>query len=232
MKKILVGSCITEKCMSRLRSFGYDVCLLPPFKRFEKTVACHADMLMFFDGKNIITHSEYYECNKNVFDGLKAEVLLSTEAVSDKYPYDILFNAVKVDGVLFSKTEYTSKIIKNTSAEFVNVNQGYTACSTCRVNEKAFITSDKGLYKAYTSYGIDTLLIRSGSIALEGYGYGFIGGASLVFDDAVAFFGKAEEHPDFDKINDFIVKHGKKAISLSDEKLYDAGGAFVFENEQ
>ncbi len=228
MKKILVGNTVSEKCENTLKKMGYVIVKLPPFEKLQSCVASHADMLIFFDGNKIITHIDYYSINKKIFDSLGIEIQTTDEAVSNMYPKDILFNAVLTKNkVLFSKTASTSKYISNLAEKKVNVKQGYTACSTCRVTDNAFITTDKGLYDAYTANGIDALPVEKEGIDLPGYDCGFIGGASAVLDDFVCFFGDIKEHTDYIKINSFIEKHGKKAVSLSDEKLTDVGGAVV-----
>ena len=51
------------------------------------------------------------------------------------------------------------------------------------------------------------LLISSGDIKLEGYDYGFIGGASgKISDNTVVFFGNAEMHPYYSSIRELCLK--------------------------
>lgn len=75
--------------------------------------------------------------------------------------------------------------------------------------------------------GIDVLKIDSGSIRLDGYDYGFIGGACTMIDDGtVAFFGDIKTHPNFRKIERFCIIHNVKIINLAENKpLTDVGGA-------
>ncbi len=228
-KKILVGKTITPSCKNALEKMGYDVVLLPPFSKMQKGVSTHADMLLFYDGKKIITSNEYWRENKNLFDFLDVETITTNEPMEKEYPNDILFNAVLTsDKILFSKNAYTSFYIKSIAKKQVNVNQGYTACSTCRVSDKAFITTDVGLHKAYIDNGIGSILISNEGIDLPGYSScGFIGGATVVLDEYVCFFGKIENHPEYTKIKSFVEANNKKVHSLSQEKLTDIGGAVV-----
>ena len=228
MKKILVGEGISDKCEKSLTEMGYEVIKLPKFDRLQDGVASHADMLMFLYDGVLYTHEEDDKKNRWVFDSAEIKVKTTDESVSKEYPRDILFNAVLTDKkILFSRKDSTSLYITALAARSVNVKQGYTACSTCRVDGNNFITTDAGLYKAYSENGINCLLVDKGDILLPGYDCGFIGGCSVVLEDSVCFFGNIEEHRDFDLIKKFIENNGKKIIKLSDEKLTDIGGAFV-----
>lgn len=228
MNTVLVGNTLSEKCRTVLENMGYSVILLPPFAKLGEGVNTHADMLLFYDGQKLILHKDYYNENKALFNALNVELLLSDEAIGNKYPDDVRFNAVLTnDGVLFAKTGAVSQHIESMAKKTVWVKQGYTACSTCRVADKGFITSDAGLYKAYTDNGIDALKVSTNNISIPGFNCGFIGGASLVVSDSVCFFGDIGGHPDYNAIVDFASKYGKKVHSLSDEKLTDIGGGVV-----
>lgn len=70
------------------------------------------------------------------------------------------------------------------------------------------------------------LLISSGDIKLEGYDYGFIGGASgKISDNTVVFFGNAEMHPCYSSIRELCLKNkiGIK-ILCKNMPLTDVGG--------
>ena len=228
MRKILVGNNISEKCISGLRDRGFEVVLLPPFSMLDGPVSTHADMLTFYFGGRLLTHGAYYTENKELFDGLGVCVELIPESVGSTYPDDILLNAVLTEeGILFSKTSAISEAVKSLATAFVGVKQGYTACSTCRVTDKAFLTTDSGLCRQYTENGIRSIAVTKEGIDLPGYDCGFIGGSSFVTEEAVCFFGRVEDHPDYENIKAFVEGEGKKIISLSNEKLTDIGGAVV-----
>ncbi|MBR5322755.1 MAG: hypothetical protein IKU48_04350 [Clostridia bacterium] len=228
MSQILVGKGISEKCKIELVKMGYEVIKLPEYDKLQNGISSHADMLIFFHSGVIYTFEEYYRKNIRIFDLVGVEVKTTDEFVSKEYPRDILFNAVLTDKkILFSKSGYTSETITQLAEKVVGVRQGYTACSTCRVDGNNFITTDKGLYKAYTANSINCLLVGKEDILLPGYDCGFIGGSSVVLADSVCFFGNIEEHRDFGEIKRFIEYTGKRVISLSDEKLTDIGGAVV-----
>ena len=224
---ILVSGNIPDACVKTLSSLGFGVKKLPPFSRLAAPVSSHFDMLIFPLGDKLLTHRAYYEENGSFFDGLGLPFVLSDEPFSGVYPRDILFNALDCgNGTLLSNTEYTSSFLKNAYPSLVGVKQGYTRCSCAQVG-KGFITADKGIAKALERLGVPSLLITPGSVALPGYGYGFIGGASLRLDGhTTAFFGDISTHPDADKIFAFAKDLGVTLVNLSDSFLTDVGGGW------
>ncbi len=70
---------------------------------------------------------------------------------------------------------------------------------------------------------IDFLLVRKGYVALDGFEYGFLGGASGCIDDTVYFNGDLSAHPDYEKIRRFIEAHGLRVKFFADEPLTDIG---------
>ncbi len=114
---------------------------------------------------------------------------------------------------------------KEKGSEILHTNQGYTACSTAVISSNALITADESIYRLCINSGIDVLKISCGSIELEGYPYGFIGGCcGLISGDTLAFSGNIRMHPDYDNIRAFARQYGKELLSLSDKPLYDIGG--------
>jgi hypothetical protein len=81
-----------------------------------------------------------------------------------------------------------------------------------------------GDYSLYNCSKLEKIELPEGVIELDGYGYGFIGGACAMFDNTLYFCGNIELHPDFEAIRDFCEAHGVALCSLSDGKLYDVGG--------
>ena len=226
LKKVIVDTRISKKCESALISLGHTVIKLPPDPVLPPPVASHPDMLLFLYRDKLITHKDYYSIAKNELERIGKEIILTDEPIGNKYPNDILFNALHLGEHLIGKMEFVSDKIKALPLKQLNINQGYAKCSSCIVSESALITSDPSVEAAAKKLGVDVLVISHGHIALAGYDTGFIGGASGVCDDLVTFCGNIDLHPDAEAIKIFCESHGKKAISLSDEPLYDLGTLF------
>lgn len=149
-----------------------------------------------------------------------------------KYPYNVLLNCLYFNDKLYGKlTAVDDSVIaycKQNGIETVNVNQGYTRCSTLVISEKAAITADKSIEKALKNDGAEVLLISPGNIVLEGFDYGFIGGAGFADNRTVYFFGDITKHPDFVKISAFTEKYNSKIeILCQKQPLTDIGGAVL-----
>jgi hypothetical protein len=112
----------------------------------------------------------------------------------------------------------------------VPVKQGYTKCSTCVVGENAIITADASIANAALANSVETLLIRSGHIALPGFDYGFIGGAAGLIDNSLlAVCGKLASHPDSGAIRAFCTARCVNIVELADRPLIDIGGIVTLE---
>ncbi len=233
MKYTIIDKRMPNECKNALNKRGFKTLELPPFSALSESVSSHPDMLIFL-GDKIFCHIDYYKATKDVLDIISdvsgMEIFFSSENINEKYPSDILFNAVKLGNYIFGRTDSMSELIKNYADQnkttLVNVKQGYTKCSVCKVSEGAIITADEGIAKAAEKHGIDVLKISQGHIGLDGCNYGFIGGASGNDGANTYFCGNIDLHPDGEAIKSFCKAHGRPAVSLGANQLYDVGTIF------
>ena len=224
---------ITEDISSSLKKYADDILLLPPHPKLAPPVASHPDMLLWIYKSTVVTFESYLDIASDVFDKLKRaghEIRICDCEPSANYPLDVALNcAVLGDNIICNK-KYVCNTIKNIALEndieLIHSRQGYAKCATVTVSANALITADPSVFKATVSQGADALKIREGSVLLDGYDHGFIGGASGIINDSVVFCGDLELHPDHEKIVDFCESHGKKVVSLSSSPLYDYGTIF------
>lgn len=145
------------------------------------------------------------------------------------YPADVLCNAFVWNKFLFGNLPVLDGRLRRASKQLgyreIFVRQGYAACSVALVNEKAAITSDRGIAKALRQFGADVLEIQPGHIELPGYSAGFIGGCcGKLSPGLMAFSGSLESHPDGLRIKSFLTDRGIKTVELSSDRLLDIGG--------
>lgn len=150
----------------------------------------------------------------------------------ETYPENILLNCLFLNNTLYGRLDSTDNSVldycRNNNIKLVNVNQGYTRCSTLAINNNAVITADKSIEKALKNNGAEVLLINPGYIKLEGFDYGFIGGASFCDNNKVFFFGNMEQHPEYSKIKKFIFTHNSDIeVLCKDITITDIGGAVI-----
>lgn len=152
------------------------------------------------------------------------------EEIADEYPQNVLLNAVYMNNRLYCKADSVAKVVKkyceSNNIEIINVNQGYTKCSTA-VLGNCFITADKGIFDAMSRNGEEGLLIDSGDIELDGVDYGFIGGCTFYENNTAYFTGDITQHKSFKIIKEFLSDRNIKIKCLSNRKLYDIGGFIV-----
>ncbi len=227
--KALVSSDMSLKCRKGLEGLGVTPIPIPSFKKLARPIESHPDILLFGlkDG-SILTGREYYENNRPFFDSHRINIILDEKTPQGEYPQDVLFDALAIGSRLYGKERFVSEKLLSRYDAFIPVKQGYARCSVALLSESCAVTADKGLYKALTKSGLDVLLISSGNIALEGYSFGFIGGAGgRIKDDTYVFFGDLLSHPDGERIRSFASEHKINAVSLSDEPLSDHGGLLI-----
>ena len=180
-------------------------------------------------GKLLLSRPYYLE-NEAVLSQYRAYFELTDDRLGANYPDDVRLNAFSANGILFSGKTVSASLAAQYK-KVITVKQGYAHCAACRIGQ-GIVTADPSLYRALSSEGIDTLLIRSGHIALSPYDTGFIGGASLTLSETLtAFFGNIEAHPDYDNIHALADRQGAKLLSLSSEPLLDYGGGYLIHDE-
>ena len=172
----------------------------------------------------VSSHPDIYMCSMGpgnpVFFGCP-------EKIGKKYPNNIIYNAACTGQFFIHNTKYTdSQLLKyaesSQTLEIIHVPQGYTKCSTLIIDENSIITSDIGIYNSCYSK-LDVLLIEKGHIKLQGFDYGFIGGASGRIGDTIIFNGDITKHPDYEKIAAFIESRNLKIKYFTEYPLEDIG---------
>ncbi len=225
---------LPEDCRTSLTRLGFDTLPLPPFPLLPRPVASHPDMLIFMLGGTLITHRDYYKIAESEINTICSagnfRLILSDEPVSDEYPGDVLFNAAPAGNFIIARESSVSrhilKIADSLGFSLINVRQGYARCSVVSVGDRAIFTSDRGIATSARSAGLDVLEVHPGHVRLDGYGTGFIGGASGCCGEKVYFCGNLETHPDAVVIRAFCAAHNCESVSLGQGELFDAGTLF------
>lgn len=229
MKRIIIADCrADDRTIKALQKTGHTVIPTMLMDCVYDAIASHADIQIHYLGNNrFVCAPEAYEYYKKYLpDGFT--LIKGSKPLGSKYPDDIPYNAAAVGKTLICNSHSTAiEILSEYSCStrnILNVNQGYTKCSTCIVNGNAIITADTSIANAAKKNSIDVLKINEGYVELKGMNYGFIGGASgLIEENVLAFNGELNTHPDEEEIKKFCKNHGVDIIELKNDILTDLG---------
>ena len=189
-------------------------------------VSRHADILMNYIGKStFLSDKHQIELCKFIEDNNGKSVII--ENIYSPYPNDCLLNFADIgDYIICNKSILTGEIVDLLPKKTViEVKQGYSKCSVCICKRNTIITDDISVYNAILPYdNINSLLIEKGSVHINKYDYGFIGGCcGLIDKNLLLFNGDLSLHSDFDKIKNFLYDNDINYIDIKGKPLTDIG---------
>lgn len=223
MKKILISKLVSSAIVETLDHHGYNVCHFDKAEGFSSELGYHADVSVGVLPNGLVTSRQFFEKNRAILDG--ENVVISKKTPSEIYPNDVFFNGAFVGETLIA-SKYICDEMSACAKKIITVKQGYAKCS-CAIVGGSVITADNGIAEKLKENKIDHLKIDEGYIGLNGFSFGFIGGASF-FDDGTLFtFGDVKKHKNGIDIVAFLKNIKVDVISLGKDELYDLGGAII-----
>lgn len=235
---VVYGEKYAEILEKSLESLHIKNILLPDNPDIDPRLSGHADLSMLHAGGDKLFLAPYLE-GSTFAEGLKARgaMIRFPELQQGRdYPTDAQLNlCVLGEYVICNPKTADASIVEcltNYNAKAITVRQGYSRCAVCTVDADSIITEDRGIAAAAEANGLHVLLIQPGYIRLDGYPYGFIGGASCkLASDKLAFTGNLNAHPDREAILGFLSERGISPVYLSPEPAFDIGSMIpIFEN--
>ena len=192
----------------------------------DAPVSRHADILINYIGKStFLSDKHQIELCKFIEDNNGKSVII--ENIKSPYPNDCLLNFADIgDYIICNKSILTDEIIDLLPQKtIIDVKQGYSKCSVCICKRNTIITDDISVYNAILPYdNINSLLIEKGSVHINKYDYGFIGGCcGLIDKNLLLFNGDLSLHSDFDKIKNFLYDNDINYIDIKGRPLTDIG---------
>ena len=141
----------------------------------------------------------------------------------------MLYNVCQIgDKIIGSK--YTDKSI----APNIVVKQGYVKCSIAITGDHSCITTDKKIAEVLKQHNIDALYVEENNIKLLKRDKtiskmkGFIGGATLTFDNKFILFGDINNLNSKKIIQEHLNKYNLELIDFKGIEVYDYGGGIIF----
>lgn len=224
---IVVMSTNNKELVNRVEELGVKVLPSENLSKLLTFEQYHTDLQLLHYNKDTVFVLKECTSLKENLKKYFSNVIEISKNIDKNYPNNVMLNCVVLNDKLICNTktiadEVLQMAIKD-NLKIINVNQGYTKCSTCIVNENAIITSDKSIYKSCKNE-MDVLLIRQGYIELTGTDYGFIGGSSFKYNrNTLVFSGNIELHPDYESIKSFAENHNVELLSLTENTMIDIG---------
>lgn len=156
------------------------------------------------------------------------KIISGKSSIGSNYPSDSAYNVGIVGKKCFLNKsvcdEHLYEILISEGYEIINVNQGYTKCSICPVDENSFITGDKGIASAGENAGLSVLLISNDNISLSGYSNGFFGGCTgMGAKDELLVNGDINTLPDSERIKEFLEERKIRIKSIKEGEVTDIG---------
>lgn len=211
MSTIYLSEHTHDVLIEYLKKLGHELIFIHSTKLVYDAVSAHPDIYLCKMGANP---------DASIFIG-------DSNELGFKYPHNVKFNAVCLGDYFIHNLKYTApqllEAARNRGKQLIHVKQGYTKCNTVVVDDNAIITSDVGIIKALASTGITILPIQLGFVKLDGFSYGFIGGASGRVGNQIIFNGNLEQHPDWQKICQFIESRNLSVYYSTEYPLEDIG---------
>ena len=236
MSLILLGERYRPHLDAPLRNLGLNPLYLPDNPMLDPRLAGHADLSVFAAGERIwlspqLKGTEIHEILLKIGYFVYFPNILEGKT----YPADAHLNLCAVGKHLF----FSPKASVPAIVEFLTISedyqpipvkQAYLRCAMLPADEESIITADPGVAKAARAAGLQVLQIEPGHVALEGYDYGFLGGAGFLLTEQklAVLTGRLERHPDKGRIEAFLRERGLALHTLTDEPIFDIGSAFVF----
>lgn len=220
MKKIIIDSRIRKVEYEKLKEY-FNVMLLPLSDEVYEEISGHSDIFYAQINNKIVSAP-----NAKI---IKPEFILGKENIGRKYPKDVLYNVCQIGKVVIG-----SKYMDENITPDILVKQGYVKCSIAITGENSCITTDKKIAEILNKNGIDTLYIAEHSIKLLKKDKtiskmkGFIGGATLKFDNKFLIFGDVDKLENKEKVIKHIKKYNLELIDFKGLDIYDYGGGVIF----
>jgi hypothetical protein len=213
-----------------LAVMGFEIIPIPLIDHVSEPICGHPDIQIFLHGENAFIHPDASPAFISSIAEYCNVTICGTE-LRAAYPGDVVYNVLCTGGIAIHRVDSTEPSIRqyflDNNINLIHTNQGYTRCSTLIVDDKSIITADRSIHKSASAAGLDSLLIEPGYIALPGYDYGFIGGASGRFDNTILLTGRIDHHPDFIRIRDYIEMRGIELKILSENRAIDTGSILI-----
>lgn len=227
MSCVFISENANNEIKTYLKNKGKKIIEIKKTNQVYEAISSHADIYICKVENEVIIEPDQEKWLHRDLINNQVKYRVGLDKIGYQYPENIKYNGVCMGAYFIHNTKYTDKKlilkVKERKLKTISVKQGYTKCNMVVVDGHSLITSDKGIASQLLNYDIDVLLIKNGFVHLDGFSYGFLGGASGRVGKEIIFNGNLEEHPDYESIIEFIESKGLKAVYFKTYALKDIG---------
>lgn len=226
---VIIDGRLGKKLVKKLEGLNFKVIPTIECREVAQPIAYHPDIVMHpINHNTMVIAANVFDYYEEILKRMGIRPIRGESYLDKTYPLDISYNVGRIGNYAIHNTRHTDEklkfYLKKEGIDLVHVEQGYSKCSMALVGPGAIVTADLPIHKLVKDLGYESLLIEPGYIGLEGYPYGFIGGTcGKISKDSILLSGSLDKHPDKNKIENFIKKHNKSIIWLSNDKIEDLG---------
>jgi len=226
--KIIVSSTVPEKAKINLSDYG-DLVEFSTHNITYSSISNHPDTFFCKVENGLIAAPNTPDYFFDRLDKLNLNVTKGHNNIGGKFPSTVVYNAVLTDKFLINHTKYTDKSIIDLCQDktLINVSQAYCRCNLLPVDEKNFITSDKGIHRKLTERNLNVFYVNPETIVLPGQLNGFFGGCCGVYEKNIFILGSLKYFPEGEDIGSFLTELNFNIIELYEGPLFD-GGSIIF----
>lgn len=219
---VVVDKNIQKATENLISDMGISIVKTVDIPQIKNSTATHPDMQFLYLGNNrALAAKQAYEYYCSQFPDLN---IIPVNNIRSPYPDDCVLNVTLIGKYCFVTKYQWQKIGAYLNAEPIYINQGYSKCNICVLNENAILTSDKGIEKQALKIGIRAYFIESDEITLAGYKNGFWGGSSGLIDrNRLIMNGNIEVLKCYDKLNNIFKQEKIEPIYHRTGEMCDNG---------
>lgn len=227
-KAVIIDKNAPNEVFAKLKSLNITPILSAEIPNIISGVSTHPDMQIHpLEDNLFVCEPTVYNYYKKNLEPYNIKVIKGKKEIEITYPNDIAYNVSKIGKTIVHNTKFTEKTILNyyikNKFRIINVKQGYSNCSICKVSENKIITDDRGIEKTLKCNGFDVLFTK-GAIELSGAENGFIGGCcGFLGTNVIGFCGEIQNYEYGNEIISFLKESDVYIILLCKQKLVDIG---------
>ena len=201
----------------------------PKMNMLEKPISCHADLsICMVSQKKAVCPPESCAYYKLALGMYGFSVIEGKTNLGKHYPKDSAYNVCIVGNKCFVNTKICDPVLLETiydeGKEIIHVPQGYTKCSICPIDENTIIAADDRICAEARKRGMECLLISNEGVHLDGYNYGFFGGAcGMISSNKLLVNGEISTLKSAEEIKKFLSERKIEIKSIKKGKVLDIG---------